>query len=522
MSTPATPESQSAPVAPESLDPRTTEVLDLAQKLIRIPGVSIPEAQLDMPRINETLEVAREFAERSGLSVIEMPADEEHPFPFLVVSFKEEGKTAVGRSKVALVGHVDVVGAQNSAQFEPQIEGDMLVGRGSADMKTVVATQLVWMAEQQRRPGAKPPVAVMISCTEENGSTRPNGAQHAITFLRDQFGTEFELAIVGERTGEMESMGTPQVGPICDANRGWRWYRSEGDGKLNVSHAFSMMEATIRQGRQGASNGNDDLSSDRMNGQKNWRTGFVNSFVQIGSDPELATQDSYTIIHVAKGGEAKHAAAITPDKPTLFEEFGKLYTDASMAFGLNKVKIAGVNIGQDGNFNTVTGGGELQLVILDDDIASYIKELEEKGYAVTTTRVDNTSHSAQMLKPVFGLDIREVPEHTAEINRWITETRAVLARIGFDFVGVNEGDGWVCPEDNEHMARLRAAYKDVIGQASPALGKLHGNDGRFFEGNAVVFGQTGKSPHGAAEAHYIPSIKPYMEILDRFAERYAK
>lgn len=530
MST-ATPDSTASVLeSAESFDPRTQAVLDLAIKLIQVPGVSIPDAKLDLPRIHETLEVAREFAVSNGLSVVEMPADAEHPFPFLVVSFNEDGN-AVGKSKVALVGHIDVVGAQSPEQFVPKIEGSMLVGRGAADMKTVVATQLVWMAEQQQKPGAKPPVAVMISCTEENGSTRPNGAQHALSFLREQFGTQFELAIVGERTGEMENMGTPDnppaVGPICDANRGWRWYRAEGGGDVSGGAALDMIADTVEGGRVIASEANSDITSDRTRAQKNWRSGFVNSFVQIGADPELADLPQYTVVKITRTGEAKHAAAITPDTPTLVEEFEKLYTYAVENFGIENVKVAGVNIGQDGNFNTVTGGGELQLVIVNEMNPANLQHmligpLQEKGYQVDTQTIQRGPDKPEIKPPVFGFDIREIPEHTAEINQWLNHTRESLARVGFKFDTVNDGDGWVCPPSNDHLARLRRAYEEVMDAPSPRLGKLHGNDGRFFNGNAVVFGQTGKGPHGSNEAHYIPSIRPYLEILDEFAKAYAQ
>ena len=35
----------------------------------------------------------------------------------------------------------------DDSQFSPRIEGDYLWGRGAADMKTVVATNLVWMKD---------------------------------------------------------------------------------------------------------------------------------------------------------------------------------------------------------------------------------------------------------------------------------------------------------------------------------------------------------------------------------------
>ena len=38
-------------------------------------------------------------------------------------------------------------------------------------------------------------------------------------------------------------------------------------------------------------------------------------------------------------------------------------------------------------------------------------------------------------------------------------------------------------------------------------------------GNAVVWGQSGIGPHARDERHFIPSIEPYLRVLDDFAER---
>ena len=53
---------------------------------------------------------------------------------------------------VMLSGHFDVVPPEpDDIQFEPHIEGDYLWGRGAADMKTVVATYMVWMKDALRK-----------------------------------------------------------------------------------------------------------------------------------------------------------------------------------------------------------------------------------------------------------------------------------------------------------------------------------------------------------------------------------
>ena len=77
----------------------------------------------------------------------------------------------------------------------------------------------------------------------------------------------------------------------------------------------------------------------------------------------------------------------------------------------------------------------------------------------------------------------------------------------------------------------------MVGEDSPALVKLHGNDGGSLvewqqsldgdlaergHGHAVVFGQVGGGPHGPAEFHRATSIRPYWEVLDRWAAFYGE
>jgi hypothetical protein len=51
--------------------------------------------------------------------------------------------------------------------------------------------------------------------------------------------------------------------------------------------------------------------------------------------------------------------------------------------------------------------------------------------------------------------------------------------------------------------------------------KKPGSSARFAPaGNQVVWGQTGIGPHSREERHFIPSIEPYLEILDEFAQRF--
>src|SRR6185436_17967086 len=74
------------------------------------------------------------------------------------------------QSPILLTGHFDVVEPEpDDSQFTPRIEGDYLWGRGAADMKTVVATYLVWMKDALRVGNIFPNISLLLVGNEENG-----------------------------------------------------------------------------------------------------------------------------------------------------------------------------------------------------------------------------------------------------------------------------------------------------------------------------------------------------------------
>ena len=103
---------------------------------------------------------------------------------------------------VTLGGHFDVVEPDpNDTQFEPRIEGDYLWGRGAADMKTVVASYLVWMRRALAAGPPYPPRTCCWSATRRTASARPTAPRRCWPDLRSHFGWAPELMILGERTG---------------------------------------------------------------------------------------------------------------------------------------------------------------------------------------------------------------------------------------------------------------------------------------------------------------------------------
>ena len=119
------------------------------------------------------------------------------------------------QSPILLTGHFDVVEPEpDDSQFTPRIEGDYLWGRGSADMKTVVATYLVWMKDMCKGAASlRPNISLLLVGNEENGEAEAWGTPHVLKELN----LKPSLFIAGERTGEK---GNELFGEICVENRG--------------------------------------------------------------------------------------------------------------------------------------------------------------------------------------------------------------------------------------------------------------------------------------------------------------
>ncbi|HJQ15021.1 MAG TPA: M20/M25/M40 family metallo-hydrolase, partial [Anaerolineales bacterium] len=118
------------------------------------------------------------------------------------------------QSPILLTGHFDVVEPDSDdSQFTPRIDGDYLWGRGAADMKTVVATYLVWMKDILKSGRPFPNISVMLVGNEENGEAEAWGTP----FVLKELSLTPALFIAGERTGEK---GSELFGEICVENRG--------------------------------------------------------------------------------------------------------------------------------------------------------------------------------------------------------------------------------------------------------------------------------------------------------------
>ncbi len=188
---------------------KTSEIIALAEQLIRIPSVTAcPNERLEEVRRAAAFIV--DYLRDHGLGVRYY---DQGKYPAILVGFPGQMK-----APVMLSGHFDVVAPEpDDSQFEPRIEGDYLWGRGSADMKTVVATYLVWMKDTLHQATSYPPINLLLIGNEENGEGEPMGTPHVLKFLAEDEGYSPSLLIAGERTGER---GDEQWGEVCTQNRG--------------------------------------------------------------------------------------------------------------------------------------------------------------------------------------------------------------------------------------------------------------------------------------------------------------
>ncbi|HNN13040.1 MAG TPA: M20/M25/M40 family metallo-hydrolase [Anaerolineales bacterium] len=184
---------------------KTSEILDLAQQLIRIPSVTAcPDERLD--EVHRAGSLIDDYLRNAGLEVKYFDGK----YPAVYATFPGASKP----DPILLTGHFDVVEPEpDDSQFIPRIEGDYLHGRGAADMKTVVATYLVWMKDVLKAGSPYPNVALLLVGNEENGESEAWGTPHVLKELN----LTPSLFIAGERTGEK---GNELFGEICVENRG--------------------------------------------------------------------------------------------------------------------------------------------------------------------------------------------------------------------------------------------------------------------------------------------------------------
>jgi succinyl-diaminopimelate desuccinylase len=390
----------------EGVGERSTEVLQLAADLVRIPSVTNCADE----RVDQVFSCAGFVANQLSCDGLDVRFFDRGRYPAVLASFSDPKPPLI-----TLCGHFDVVRPEpDDSQFEPRIQGDYLWGRGTADMKTVVASYMVWMRQIAASGPPYPPFNLLLVGNEENGEGDPFGTPHVLKTLEKESGWRPGLMVVGERTGEA---GEELFGSICTESRG-----------------VLRMEITARGtcGHTGTGGGPRDL---------------LDSLIEV--------------------------------RTVLGSSFNRHLTLASLNGWETSARFPYLNVGETGVYNITAGHG------------------------------------------VLGVEVRPIPGDSLEAL--LAEVETLCGELGLEVsVEVMEA-GVCCPPNNPHLAHLVAAVGSVSGGEAVVGKKKPGSSARFAPGgNQVVWGQTGIGPHSREERHFIPSIEPYMKVLDEFAKRVGK
>ena len=152
------------------------EYLELFKQLIRLKTTHDAE---NMPEHDRCRELLMEEAEKRGLKTRLIASD---PYPSLLAGLDVETLNP----SLMLSCHLDVVPALEE-QFEPQIEGSRMMGRGVSDMKFAVPVFFdVW----DRLDAGKEKILLVFTFDEEIGGNK------GIRYLLDEVGLRPDVAFI--------------------------------------------------------------------------------------------------------------------------------------------------------------------------------------------------------------------------------------------------------------------------------------------------------------------------------------
>ena len=266
----------------------TSEIVDLASRLIRIPSVTAsPDERLD--EVHRAAVFIYDYLQSHGLSV---RLFDQEKYPSMLVGFPGQEL-----APVMLSGHFDVVEPEpDDEQFKPFVKDDYLWGRGSGDMKTVVATYMVWMKDRLKQGAPYPPINLMLIGNEENGEGEPMGTPHILKVLSAESGYTPKIFIAGERT---EENGNGLWGEICTENRGAMRFDivttgQRGHSGVAGAHA-DLSEQLIGARNKLKSLAEEYLTLDSVDG---WKSQIRFPFIQVGTPDVYNITADYGVLGV--------------------------------------------------------------------------------------------------------------------------------------------------------------------------------------------------------------------------------
>ena len=252
---------------------KLSEILSLSQSLVRIPSITVGAAER-VDEVHRAAQLIYGYLKTNGLEVY---CFDRERYPAILAGFPGQIATPV-----MLSGHFDVVAPEpDDSQFEPRIEGDYLWGRGAADMKTVVATNLVWMKETLQQGPPYPQVNLLLVGNEENGEEDPMGTPYVLELLGKEKDYQPEIFIAGERT---EETGRNLWGRICVENRGVGRFQVVARGERIHSAASTVKDdLTLRLIRARVKLSELATQHLTLESTEGWKSQIRFHFVSIGT-----------------------------------------------------------------------------------------------------------------------------------------------------------------------------------------------------------------------------------------------
>ncbi len=205
------------------------QYLSLAQRLIRF--------QTTHDRPDETERCFKEIIHYFKNTPFRVQRFSKNRFSSIVIEHP-----SVRRSPdVFLVGHIDVVPGE-SAQFQPEIRGKRLYGRGASDMKALVAMMMYVLKNHTFSPHT-PTISLMITSDEEHGG------ENGVGYLLNQKKYRSKIAIIPDGGDDFQLIGEAKgvIKVTLDVNGKSSHSSRPWEGRNAIQLFFSFYQKLLKR-----------------------------------------------------------------------------------------------------------------------------------------------------------------------------------------------------------------------------------------------------------------------------------